>query len=55
MERLKEKKDDLDEDLELVFEVAWDDVVESKEGVEADDAEEDVEGEGACNRDILGS
>lgn len=52
---MKEKNDELEEDFEFVFEVAWDDVVESKEGVEADEAEEDVEGEGACSRDILGS
>lgn len=54
MERLKEKKDELEEDLELVFKAAWDEFVESKEGVEADDAEEGVEGEAACSRDILG-
>ncbi len=47
LERLKEKKDELDEDLESVFKAAWDEVAESEDGVEADEAEEGVDGEGA--------
>lgn len=56
LERLKEKKDELEEDLDAVFKAAWDEVAESEEeGVEEEEVEEGVDDEGACSRDILGS
>jgi len=55
LERLKEKKEELEEDLEAVFKAAWDEVAETEEGVEEEEVEEGVDDEGACSRDILGS
>jgi len=55
LERLKEKKEELEEDLDAVFKAAWDEVAESEEGVEEEEVEEGEDDEGACSRDILGS
>ena len=54
LERPKEKKDELDEDLELPPRAALEEDVEREvEGVE--DEEEAEAGESACKRDMLGS
>lgn len=52
MERPKEKKEELDEDLELPPKAVLDEVVDREDGVEE---EEDADaGEGACSREMLG-
>ena len=53
LERVKEKKDELEEDFEFSPSAAWEEVVEREEGVDKD--EEGVEGEGACSREMLGN
>lgn len=55
LERLNEKKEELEDVLELVFKAAWDEFVEREEGVKEDEDDEGVDGEGACRRDMLGN
>lgn len=51
LDRPKEKKDELEEDLELPPKAALDEEVESEE----DEVEVPEAGESACRRDMLGS
>lgn len=49
--REKEKNEELDEDLDVLLKAAWEEVVESEDGVEEVDA---VEGDVFWRRDMLG-
>ena len=54
-ERPVEKKEDLEEDLEVLSRAIWEDVVEREEGVEEEDEEVEAEAEErAWRRDRLG-